>query len=156
MGSTKSRRKRRAEQEARKGSLIIFLVVLVILVMGGFFIKAIINEQKIDKATNCPTDGTSYHKAILIDTSQSYNSVQKKWIKNQLKQIVNKSEKHEKVTRKSPVGLGTTSKRQSATDYGRTRFLFFFTISRDQQPPAGRRATNGSLSNGRSINGLSC
>ena len=98
MGPTKSRRKRRVEQEARKGNLIIFLVVLVILVMGGFFIKAIINKQDIDEATNCPTDGTYYHKAILIDTSQSYEPIQKNWINNQLKQIVKDTKKHEKVS----------------------------------------------------------
>ena len=98
MGSTKSRRKRRVEQEARKGNLIIFLVVLVILVMGGFFIKAIINKQDIDEATNCPTDGTNYHKAILIDTSQSYNPIQKKWIKNQLKKIVYGTKENEKIS----------------------------------------------------------
>ena len=98
MGSAQSRRRRRKEQEAKKGGLIIFLVIMVILVMGGFFINAIINEQDIDEATNCPTDGVSYHKVILIDTSESYNPVQNNWIKNQLKNIVNGTEKNEKVS----------------------------------------------------------
>ncbi len=95
MGSAQSKRE---EQEAKKGRLIIFLVIMVILVMSGFFINAIINEQDIDEATNCPTDGVSYHKAILIDTSESYNPVQKKWINSQLKQIVSGTKENERIS----------------------------------------------------------
>ena len=98
MGSSKSQRKRRIEKEAKLGGLLIFLVVLVMLVIGFFIIKEYINKQDIDEATNCPTKGASYHKAILIDTSQSYEPIQKNWIKNQLKQIVKGTEKHEKVS----------------------------------------------------------
>jgi len=98
MGSSKSRKKLREEQEAKRGGLLIFFVILVIATMGFFFIKAILNEQDIDKATNCPKDGVSYHKAILIDTSSQYNPVQISWIKNQLKQIINRTEKNEKIS----------------------------------------------------------
>ena len=98
MGPSKSRLKIRKEKETKKGVLLMFLVVLALLAMGGFYIRAALNEQDIDEVTNCPKDGVSYHKAILIDTSESYNPVQKNWIKNQLKQIVNRTEKNEKVS----------------------------------------------------------
>ena len=98
MGSSKARRKKRAEQEAKRGGLLIFFVILVIVTMGFFFIKAKLNEQDIDEATNCPEDGVSYHKAILIDTSSQYNPVQISWIKNQLKRIINRTEKNEKIS----------------------------------------------------------
>jgi hypothetical protein len=68
------------------------------LVAGVFLIKEYINKQDINEATNCPEDGVSYHKAILIDTSESHNPVQKNWIKNQLKKIVSNTEKYEKVS----------------------------------------------------------
>ena len=98
MGSSKSQRKRRIEKEAKLGGLLIFLVVLVMLVVGFFIIKEYINKQDIDEATNCPKDGVSYHKAILIDTSSQYNPVQISWIKNQLKRIINRTEKNEKIS----------------------------------------------------------
>lgn len=98
MGSSKSKKQKRAEREAKRGVLLIFFVILVIATMGYFFIKAILNEQEIDEATNCPKDGVSYHKAILIDTSSQYNPVQISWIKNQLKQIINRTEKNEKIS----------------------------------------------------------
>ncbi len=93
-----ARRNRRRQNKDRTGSLLIFVIVLIFLVIGGFLLNAWLNKQDIDEATNCPKDGVSYHKAILIDTSQSYNSVQKRSIANQLKRIVSRTEKNEKIS----------------------------------------------------------
>ena len=93
-----SRRSRRKQNKEKKGSILITSVIVMFVAIGGFVLYAMVNKQGIDEATNCPIDGISYHKAILIDTSQSYTPVQKNWIKNQLKQIVSGTEKSEKIS----------------------------------------------------------
>jgi hypothetical protein len=93
-----SRRSRRKKNKEKKGGILITSVIVIFGAIGGFVLYAMVNKQGIDEATNCPTDGISYHKAILIDISQSYAPVQKNWIKNQLKQIVSGTEKSEKIS----------------------------------------------------------
>jgi len=94
----RSRRDLRRQSKENTGTLLIILVVLVFLGIGGFVLNAMMNKQDIDETTNCPKDGVSYHKAILIDTSQSYNPVQKKWMKNQLKNIVRGTKINERIS----------------------------------------------------------
>ena len=97
-GTMESRRNRRKQNKEKKGGLLIFFIIGIIGTIGGFVFNAMLNKQDIDEATNCPIDGVNYHKVILIDTSQSYNPIQKKWIKNQLKKIVYGTKENEKIS----------------------------------------------------------
>ncbi len=97
-GTMESQRNRRKQNKEKKGGLLIFFIIGIIGTIGGFVFNAMLNKQDIDEATNCPTVGVNYHKVILIDTSQSYNPIQKKWIKNQLKKIVYETKENEKIS----------------------------------------------------------
>jgi hypothetical protein len=98
MGIKISPKDKRRQRNKAVGWFFIILICGVIIGVGGYSLNKIIKKQDIDEETNCPSEGITKHSAILIDTTDNYTPVQKKWIKNQLEEIIKATEKHEKVS----------------------------------------------------------
>ena len=98
MGIKKSPKAQRLEKEDKRGKIYIGLVIIGLLILIGIYLNAMSKKQGIDPTTNCPTKGISRHTAILIDTTDEYNLVQKTWVSNQLRKIVKETKQYEKIS----------------------------------------------------------
>lgn len=76
--------KRKQKEIRRKKIVATFLIILSILITLAVATLLFIqkeNIQKIDKQTNCPIDGSPEYISIIFDKSDSFNSIQQKFLK---------------------------------------------------------------------------
>lgn len=77
------------EVKARKGKIAgIVVIICVITAFASFFAYKLFNPKpQIDAETNCPKTGPATYTAIVIDTTDSINAIQKIAIENEFSQI---------------------------------------------------------------------
>ena len=64
------------------------LIICVVATFGGIYLYQYLNPKpKIDTATNCPIAGPVSHTAVIIDTTDSINAIQKMAVENEFAQI---------------------------------------------------------------------
>ncbi len=76
-------------QKARRAKVAgAALIICVVATFGGFYLYQYLNPKpKIDIATNCPIAGPVSYTAVIIDTTDSINAIQKMAIENEFAQI---------------------------------------------------------------------
>lgn len=77
------------EAKARKGRIAgIVMIVFVIAAFVGLYARTIFEpKQQIDAETNCPKTGPVTYTAIVLDTTDSINAIQKIAIENEIPRI---------------------------------------------------------------------